>query len=1370
MGPGSELRAKLESLNDSDLTVLCVDPESNLLSGFVNTLACLSACGQPVAWDAWDCGHRPKAEHSSPGRLTVKLSGANHFIPKHLPPTPRPVLARDTLKNLGDNTAKSGLDTEDTNHSPPPHGVVPSQLAAKDALMNKLNDPSDSSLATTHESLLRLIQLQEQTAALHKTFLDNQRHSQELFARLISRETGSTPAQDLIAPVTQNLGRPEAQGTAWNMQPSAPSLAPSLEWVPGGSNASPTLPHPVSPSPKFRPSPTLDRDTVPAAFAVTKHRGVETIPPATSSVPTPVASESPPLTGVASVATESKVFAALRAVIAEKTGYPLEMLEADHDLENDLGIDSIKRVEIFADLAAIIPAAKDLGPEQSAALRTIAAIAAALEQPSAATEEADAVREHQDQRELPSNSLTAAKAQSSLLSIVTQVVADKTGYPVEMLQQDLELEGDLGIDSIKRVEIFSGISEIRPDLRAPEAEALTRVRTIADVAAAFSSEASQAPADPASTDAIFAAKPGAHEPTAKEPLQSPAKEPFLLSRIAVGTASWPLAWERPSIDLGPQPKVALMGQGPRIEALTNMLQDLGIHVLPIHADALEPLPLTLDGLIIAAPEQPLGAAATEAWLLRALQAMRLARPALRAAAASGNAICITITWNNGAFGLKGLGETANPYAAGLHGMLKTAAQEWTEVLAKAIDVTLDLDPATAAARLAHECLTQGPLEIGLAKDHLITPQLTHAPLGEAGAFPLTAEDRILITGGARGITGGIARALARQTKAHFILLGTTALNPEEDFTRDLHDGPTIKRVLREHRPTDRPSQLDAAACRILAAREVQATLAAMSAAGATAEYHSCDLRDATAVGTVMSQVLEGGPVTALIHGAGVLQDRLIEDKTDEQFLSVYGTKVRGLDHLLTNLDKEGLKLLALFSSSSGRYGRKGQVDYAAANEVLNKLAQAHASQWPTTRVLALNWGPWNGGMVSPGLARLFTEEGVGLIPLEDGAQYFLQELAAPQGPIELVVLAGASQEFTKPASAAAASSRAPRDESSVPEAEPTLSDLTQTPAVVGEEAAVAALPQAEKLAQADSPALDAAVFDSHVTLASYAVLSSHVIDGNPVVPAALVMEWLAHGALKANPGLAFHGLSDFRVLKGIVLDSAAGVGISVTANKAIQEGSFLTCDVLLYATFADGRTYRCAGTRAFLCDLLPRDPSPTLTLNLNPHGRSSREIYELLFHGHHLQGLVTASRPSELGFEAVVKSGHSPRRWLKAPYRGHWLLDPMVIDGAFQLLTLWSYEALGSYSLPCGFGSYVQYRSSFPKEELVIRASITQVGGPRVTATVEFIDCHERLIARIDGYECIMEERLSEAFKRRTILDGLDLRRGAQDFSSSIES
>ncbi len=62
------------------------------------------------------------------------------------------------------------------------------------------------------------------------------------------------------------------------------------------------------------------------------------------------------------------------------------------------------------------------------------------------------------------------------------VVSQLTGYPVEMLSFDMDIEADLGIDSIKRVEILSTIEERMPGLPPVSPEIMGTLKTLGQIA------------------------------------------------------------------------------------------------------------------------------------------------------------------------------------------------------------------------------------------------------------------------------------------------------------------------------------------------------------------------------------------------------------------------------------------------------------------------------------------------------------------------------------------------------------------------------------------------------------------------------------------------------------------------------------------------------------------------------------------------------------------------------------------------------------------------------------------------------------------------------------------------------------------------
>ena len=135
-----------------------------------------------------------------------------------------------------------------------------------------------------------------------------------------------------------------------------------------------------------------------------------------------------------------------------------------------------------------------------------------------------------------------------------------------------------------------------------------------------------------------------------------------------------------------------------------------------------------------------------------------------------------------------------------------------------------------------------------------------------------------------------------------------------------------------------------------------------------------------------------------------IDDKEIEDafaeykkrfQTDEQFDKVFNTKIEGLRVLLAAMANDPLKVMCMFSSVSARCGNNGQSTYAMANEVLNKVAWSEArARGGNVLVKSLGWGPWEGGMVSPELKKLFEERNVEVISIEAGTRVFVEEVTS----------------------------------------------------------------------------------------------------------------------------------------------------------------------------------------------------------------------------------------------------------------------------------------------------------------------------------------------------------------------------------------
>jgi NAD(P)-dependent dehydrogenase (short-subunit alcohol dehydrogenase family) len=350
---------------------------------------------------------------------------------------------------------------------------------------------------------------------------------------------------------------------------------------------------------------------------------------------------------------------------------------------------------------------------------------------------------------------------------------------------------------------------------------------------------------------------------------------------------------------------------------------------------------------------------------------------------------------------------------GLAGLLKTLAREWPGVRTRCVDLDPNADAEVLAAHLVHEVLADDARsEVGYLNGRRMALGHLDAPLSRSSdaKSALAPGEPLLVTGGARGITAAVVAELAQRWRPTLLLIGTSPLPPdaEDASTAGRSGAPELKatlldRLRKEGSPVG-PADVERRYRALLREREIRANLRAFHAAGARVEYAQVDVRDTPALSRALSLwEKQFGPPVGLIHGAGVIQDKLICDKTPESFDHVMSTKLSGALSLARLVRPEALRFAAFFSSVAGRFGNRGQGDYAAASEALNKLAIWLDRRWPC-RVVSLLWGPWSGiGMVSDLEAHL-GRRGLGMIPPEVGRSKLADELLyGRKGDVEVII-------------------------------------------------------------------------------------------------------------------------------------------------------------------------------------------------------------------------------------------------------------------------------------------------------------------------------------------------------------------------------
>jgi acyl transferase domain-containing protein/acyl carrier protein/NADP-dependent 3-hydroxy acid dehydrogenase YdfG len=1007
----------------------------------------------------------------------------------------------------------------------------------------------------------------------------------------------------------------------------------------------------------------MRNDAAPASFATAGAMGGELMAappqepyrkeqpvPEPEPVPVPMTTDGP---GLATI---------LMTVVAEKTGYPPAMLSLDMELEAGLGIDSIKQVEILSELRERRPDLPEIAPELLAELKTLGQIIDYL-----------GVRAG-DRRENPP---LVQGAPPDAAAALLEVVAEKTGYPLTMLTLDMELEAGLGIDSIKQVEILSGLRERRPDLPEIDPGMLAELKTLSQIVE-FIRRGTVCATEPDAADvSVQAPSSDATDVSVQDHAPVATMERLVPFAVAMPAPGFALA------GIAAAGRIAVVPDDRGIgAALIAELESRGISAGLW--DAADPAP----GVIHLGALSRSGEIATADFYWEAVAIAK----ALLDHHGENEPCYVTVQDTGGSFGFDGI-VGARARFGGMPALVKTILAECPAASGKAIDIALGRQsPETVARRIADELFRGGPgIEIGLGRGGARSCiALRHpAPRAAGPSRPALADgDFVVVSGGARGVTTEILQRFVRHRKPRLLLIGSTVLEAEPDCCRNAGDDAAVKQALltaagsRGESPN--PRHLGRAAARVLACREIRATLAALRAAGVEVEYRTADIANAGAVAKAIAQLRRAwGPVAGVIHAAGVVADKPIVHKTRSSFERVYETKVDGLDALLRATREDPLRLVCVFSSIAARNGNAGQCDYAIANEVLNKIARAEASSRNgTCLVRSINWGPWDGGMVDASLKRHFERLGVGLITPDMGAGFFREELSAsPADVVEVVAAAGI-------------------------------------------------------------PAHPARCWRTTVVVdgRSFPYLGNHRVNGEPVLPMVLVIEWFMRVGRSLMPDLVPCSLNDIRVLRGVVLDAYPGPQcFEISAVPTRTDG---TAKIALELRCSAGALRYSA-----VLDMVPVAVERGAVATLPGDGESSpwpylqSEIYAgKLFHGADFQVIRKLESWSATSGSGVL-DGTLAKRWPGGP----WSTDPAALDGGLQLGQLWGMAQADRLFLPLHVGAFIMHVGGALDGPLRCVLNARMSGNAHIRNDLTFTTLDGRLVAELQQVEMYGVEKTARA-------------------------
>jgi acyl transferase domain-containing protein len=457
VGPGSVLAGLVKRiLRRKDHTAISTDRKGgDGIEAFFMALGALVADGRAMNLEPLLAEYRAAVDPSTvkKPRIAIPIDGTN--VDKPYPPqlgasgraTPNPETTPEVkvVEKVVDRIVekvvyKTVPATSNPSSAPAPAAPHSAAAVRSEVSMSNQNTPHPSvqlAWVTAWQ------ETQQQTADAHSAFQRSMADSHAAFLK-----TAETSFMGLAA-VLSGAGVPTVAHAA--PQPV-------------------TLPSPVAVTPAPRIVPVVAAPAPRAVSVFAAPAPAPVVVPAPIVAPAPVAAPAPAAAG-------RDLSELMLAVVAEKTGYPAEMLTLDMDLEGDLGVDSIKRVEILSAVQEKAPELAGIDASSLGALRTLGEIVEAMGGSTAAPEAEPAAA--------PAASAPAATGGQDLSALMLAVVADKTGYPAEMLTLDMDLEGDLGVDSIKRVEILSAVQEQAPELAGIDASSLGALRTLGEIVEAM---------------------------------------------------------------------------------------------------------------------------------------------------------------------------------------------------------------------------------------------------------------------------------------------------------------------------------------------------------------------------------------------------------------------------------------------------------------------------------------------------------------------------------------------------------------------------------------------------------------------------------------------------------------------------------------------------------------------------------------------------------------------------------------------------------------------------------------------------------------------------------------------------------------------
>ena len=1097
-------------------------------------------------------------------------------------------------------------------------------------------------------------------------------------------------------------------------------------------------------------------------------------------------------------------------VVVKHTGYPTDFVELDQDLEGELGIDTVKQAEIMAEIRDVfsLPIDEDFilsdHPTLNHMISYIQMMTGGnnslpvITVPAVSTEtvvESKIVEEKVESIQAPM--VADAEIQSKLVA----VVVEHTGYPEDFIEMDQDLEGELGIDTVKQAEIMGNIREIfslpvdedfvlsdhptlnhfvsyivkmtggetsADEIDIPLEETKTvetktvetktvETKTVETTPVASSSAINQSLAPESCRRWQVEVEECAGE---RLPIQ-------IEGTVAITDDGWGLADAMVPLLKAKGLTTVRIGFEPGAKGLTEQSES-GSTVYrldPASSDQLEQLCSQLSGvsgLIHLAPLR----LASEKWSNESGSSNQITLAAhsffgllkgLDSQLSSGTGVVASVTALDGRHGNHG--ERFNSLACAASGITKSYSFEQANIRCRAYDLhqELILDSESTAALLVDDLFTLGgEVEIGIDKNRRRWTLVCFAEDLLEKRKPLANAELWLVSGGGSGVTASSIIALSEASPnvgAIFLLLGrSTLLSETKDWLDYDEDRLQLEKMALRERMTEASDsgkitmvEWNKEWQKFTRSLDIRHTIQAIESTGNKAEYHSADVMDVDSI----KSAIDNRSVTGIVHGAGLEDSKLVADKSWEVFDRVVRVKIDGWRALISAAG-DHVRFACAFTSVAGRFGNGGQTDYAAANSVLD-AEMARLSAKGGMRAVAIGWTGWRDvGMATRGsIEAIFAAAGIDTLSVEQGVEIFVDEVLS--GGKRRVLGCGSLGLMDR------------------------FSTFREAPLLLPGEMAIA-IADPRRFPFVDKILLlqEGKSLTSQTTLsvADHPFLADHAIEGVPYHPGVMALEMFSENSLLLCPNTCLAGFEEIKFGLPIkLLKGAITIRSEVEVLSNSQDITRVSCRIVSDLVNSKGEIFgeprvhhqgivRLAECKDDLTAFLQSEIDEIPAIGIPADGEILHHpsfIYLRYFHGPRFQshggilrGVGDSTNPGVDGFALMRHQLPASDQFAIELEGEEVLLDclPMLIEAGFQNAGLVAMESEGASSLPIGIEWSTFLRVPDQGERLRLRSVLRakEEGGITVHDVIVVGDDHAPVIAlkglRLKAMAPVPEEQM----------------------------